>query len=255
MSSPSPLWDHRHGDQVWLTDGRESLRPPVGPVGGAGLPDPPAFTTTSSQYRYRGGTSRPSSCGESSIGTPPGRSGQEPRAECRGPLGLDIVGGGRGTPKGPSQWVSFAGVRPSAWRRTGHQGADPAGKGLLIRASLGRSRSWLQGRFFVRPVAKLALLPIRIAGSLSHPCARPSTHSHMLAVRPGHRRRCAAESARSAKDPARRPMVLSCCGWLSPRCCTGHSGVKATGNLNRRSLCSLTASGPARGSPRPCGHP
>jgi hypothetical protein len=61
--------------------------------------------------------------------------------------------------------------------RSGRQGTAQSG---LIGS---KSGLWLQGRFFVRPVATLPLLPIRIAGSQSHPCARPSTHDHMLAVR------------------------------------------------------------------------
>jgi hypothetical protein len=142
-----------------------------------------------------------------------------------------------------------------------HQGADPAGKGLLIRASLGRSQvfgcradsssdQWRHFRYCP-------------SGSLV-PCLIPAYgHQPTFTCSPSYlppaaiRCRTSLLGQRSSEAP-NDPLLL----WLAVskmlHRSLGRQGygqpLSALAGLSS-TPCSLTASGPARGSPRPCGHP
>jgi hypothetical protein len=267
MCFPSPLCDHRHNDQVWLADGRESLRPPVGPVGGAGLPDPSGFYDNFFAISILVAGLRAPVLVVSRRSAP--RSAALAK-RCRQSAGdaLDTTSSAEG--KGP---IYFPSLNGSALLEYGHPPGNGLGTQVQIRpardCSIGphwveaaRSTTclWLQGRFFVRPVATLPLGP---SGSLV-PCFIPA-HRHQPTVTcspsdlPPAEIRCRISpfGQRSCEVP-NDPLLL----WLAVskmlHRSLGRQGygqpLSALAGLSS-TPCSLTASGPARGSPRPCGHP
>jgi hypothetical protein len=193
----------------------------------------------------------------------PGRSTRAPRARCRRRCACHDVAGSRGGGQllDSPQGISLARARPSVWMRTAVPNgcADDARERCARRHRFG-SKASVAGAILRLPGHNDALCNPDESLALSRPCPWPPAHGSRSTL-PTCRWGTAGAPAQLASGSARRSISLSRM-WLAAFKMMHRSvGRQGCGQLlaaltaSTWTLRSLTVAGPARTSPRPCGHP
>jgi hypothetical protein len=160
------------------------------------------------------------------------------------------------------QGISLARCRPSAWLRkvVPVRCADDAGGALAAAPSIRRQVFGCRSEFSSAWAQRCSRHPRRIAGAPPRPYPWPPVHGSRSTV-PTCRWGTAGEPAQLASWSARCPMSLSRMWLAAFRMMDRSVGRQGCGQLlaalaaSTSTPCSLTVTGPARTSPRPCGHP